>query len=107
MFPSLHPNCHHPIVFAKSNSNIHYPPPYYCQVCHYQDVDTRLIRPEIDLSGWKKVFANTSVDENAAIFNKSIRHILHDFIPHEIFLVDDKDPTWLTNIIKKIITKKA
>ena len=26
--PSLHPNCHHQIVFAKFNLMISYPPPY-------------------------------------------------------------------------------
>ena len=26
--PSLHPNCHHQIIFAKSNLDIVYPPPY-------------------------------------------------------------------------------
>ena len=26
--PSLHPNCHHQIVYAKFNLKIHFPPPY-------------------------------------------------------------------------------
>ena len=26
--PSLHPNCHHQIIFAKFNLTIFYPPPY-------------------------------------------------------------------------------
>ena len=56
-----------------------------------------LDRPEIDLFDWKKSFANTSVEEKVATFNKSILHILHNFIPHETLLVDDKDPTWVTN----------
>ena len=28
VFPPIHQNCHHKIVFAKVNLNIFYPPPY-------------------------------------------------------------------------------
>ena len=47
-------------------------------------------------------FCNTSVD----IFHKTIRNILHNFIPHETLLVDEKDSPWLTNEIKNLINKK-
>ena len=30
--PSLHPNSHHQIIFAKFNLEIHYPPPYFRDV---------------------------------------------------------------------------
>ena len=32
--PSLHPNCHHQIVFAKFNLHIVYPPPYLREIWH-------------------------------------------------------------------------
>ena len=32
--PSLHPNSHHQIIFAKFNPEIHYPPPYLRDVWH-------------------------------------------------------------------------
>ena len=32
--PSLHPNSHHQIIFAKFNLKIHYPPPYFHEVWH-------------------------------------------------------------------------
>ena len=86
--PSLHPSCHHQIIFAKFNLKIHYPPPYYCQVWHYLEADTELIRQAIDLFDWKKAFENTSVDETV----ESILNIFHNFIPHETLLVDGKDP---------------
>ena len=31
---SLHPNCHHQIIFAKINLKIYYPPPYECEIWH-------------------------------------------------------------------------
>ena len=33
---SLHPNCHHQIVFAKINLKIYYPPPYEREIWHYE-----------------------------------------------------------------------
>ena len=33
--PSLHPNCHHQIIFAKFNVKIYYPPPNLREVWHY------------------------------------------------------------------------
>ena len=79
---SLHPNCHHQIIFAKYNLKIHYPPPYFRQVWDYQEGDTKLIRWVIDLFGWKKAFENTYLNEKVAIFNKTI----HNFIPHKLLL---------------------
>ena len=89
--PSLHPNCHHQIIFAKFYSKIHYPPLFYRQVWYYQELDTELIRRAIDLFDWKKAFENTSVDEKVAIINKTSFNILHHFIPHETLLLDNKD----------------
>ena len=61
---------------------------------------------QIDLFYWKNTFEDTSVDEKVNIFNKTVLDILHNFIPHETFLVDDKDPPWLTKTIKNLINKK-
>ena len=32
VYPSLHPNCHHQLVYAKFNLKIYYPPQYYREV---------------------------------------------------------------------------
>ena len=37
---SLHPNCHHQIVFAKLNLHIVYPPPYLREIWHYREANT-------------------------------------------------------------------
>ena len=47
--PSLHLNSHHQIIFAKFNLGIHYPPPYFREVWHYQDANTNLIRRAITM----------------------------------------------------------
>ena len=47
VYPSLHPNCHHQIVFAKFNLMISYPLPYSREVWHYREANTDLIRRAI------------------------------------------------------------
>ena len=103
---SLHPSCHHQVIFVKFNLKIHYPPSYYRQVWHYQEGNTKLIIPAIDLFDWKKAFENTSIDEKVAIVNKTSLNILHDFIPHETLLADEKYRLCLTKKIKNLINEE-
>ena len=104
--PSLHPNSHHQIIFAKSNLEIHYPPPYFRDVWHYQDANTDLIRRAIDMFDWDRAFVDTNVNEKAFILNKIILNILSNFIPHETLTVDDKGPLWFTKKLINLIQEK-
>ena len=45
---SLHPNCHHQLVFAKFNLSIYYPPPYEGTVWYYSRENGDLIWRAID-----------------------------------------------------------
>ena len=76
MHPSLHSNSHHQIIYSKFDLQIFYPPPYLCEVWHYKDAKAELIRQYIATLDWEKAFSNTSVNENVAIFNRTILHIL-------------------------------
>ena len=103
---SLHLNCHHQIVFAKLNLHIVYPPPYLREIWHYRETNTGLIRRVIKEFNWETAFSNTSVNEKVDIFHRTILNILSNFIPHEIIVCNDKDPTWLNNRIKTLIQEK-
>ena len=54
--PSLHPNCHHQIIFAKFNLKIYYPPPYLREVWHYKEANADLIKRAISNFNWEKLF---------------------------------------------------
>ena len=54
--PSLHPNCHHQIIFAKFNLNIYYPPPYLREVWHYKEANADLIKRAINNFNREKLF---------------------------------------------------
>ena len=104
--PSLHPNCHHQIVFAKFNLDIVYPPPYEREIWHYQKANIDLIKRAINSFDWEKAFSNIDIDNMVSIFNQTIINILCNFIPHETVLFDDRDPPWMNKEIKKLIYEK-
>ena len=54
--PSLHPNCHHQLIYAKINLQIYYPPQYYREVWHYDDANTELIIRAVDYFNCQKAF---------------------------------------------------
>ena len=53
---SLHPNCHHQIVFCKLNLKIEYPPPYERIIWNYKHADTESINHVINTFDWQKLF---------------------------------------------------
>ena len=73
--PSLHPNCHHQIIYAKFNLEVLYPPSYTREVWHYKDSNVDLIRGSINEFDWDRAFANKHVDEKFLIFNRTVKHI--------------------------------
>ena len=74
--PSLHPYCHHQIVFAKFNLMMSYLTPYYIEVCHYTEANTDFIRRAISNFNWEKAFCNTNVTKKVSIFNETILNVL-------------------------------
>ena len=88
--PSLRPNCHRQIVFAKFNLQIYYPPPYPHEIWHYKQANTELIGRAITDFNWDRAFLNTNVNKKVSIFSNTIFNILSNFIPHETIVCDDK-----------------
>ena len=49
VLPSLHPNCHHQIIYANINFKIFFPPPYERLVWHFNRADDEAIRQSIEI----------------------------------------------------------
>ena len=92
--PSLHPNCHHQVIYAKFNLKVYYPPPYEREVWHYKEADTDLIRRSIEIFNSDRAFKNSNVNDMVDICTKTILNILSNFIPYQAITIDDKDPPW-------------
>ena len=52
---------------------------------------------------WGKSFRNLRINEMVYLFNKTIKNILSNYIPHERVTCDDRDPPWINNKIKQLI----
>ena len=103
---SLHPNCHHKIIYAKFNLKVYHPPSYEREVWHYQSADSNAIEKAITYFSWERAFENLSVDEKVSFFNKTIKNIVSNYIPHEIITIDDIDPPLFTKNEKSLIDEK-
>ena len=97
---SLHQNCHHQIVFARFNLKEVFPPSYKREVWLFKKANVDHIRRTINGLQWEKSFQNMNVNDLVHLFNRTIKNILHNFIPHETITCDDKDPSWIDNSVK-------
>ena len=103
---SLHQNCHHQIIFAKFNLKVHYPPPYERELWHFKKANTGHIKRAINGFPWERSFANLDINDKVYLFNKTIKNILSNFIPHETITFDDRDPPWINSQVKHLINEK-
>ena len=62
------------------NLRILYPPPYQCEIWHYDKASTDLIRRSIHEFSWENRFSNTDANQKVYLFNATIKNILSNFI---------------------------
>ena len=103
---SLHQNGHHQIIFAKFNLKVHYPPTYEHEVWHFKKANIDDIKRAINGFPWEGSFANVDINDKVHLFNKTIRNILSNFIPHETITFGDRYPPWINNRVKHLINEK-
>ena len=103
---SLHPNCHHQIIFSKINLKIEYPPPYERLVWNYGKANEEAINYVISRFNWENLFEAKTVNEQVHLFNDTILNVFKNFIPNKIETFDDSDPPWINEKIKNLIRLK-
>ena len=69
-----------------------YPSPYEYEIWHYQPGNVDQIQWAIVRFSLEKLFGNLNINEMVSLFNKTIKNILSNYIPHETITYDDKDP---------------
>ena len=102
---SLHPNCHHQLVFTKFDLSIYYLPPYERTAWYYNKANADHIWRAIDMFDWGKALRFNDVDKQVAIFRDTLMNIIQNFIPNEIIICDDRDPLWINQEIKQLNRK--
>ena len=77
IYPSLHRNCHHQVIFCKLNLKIEYPPPYAREVCDYGQARSNFINRVIDQFDWVNLYLDKNINEQVILFNRTILNIFH------------------------------
>ena len=99
---SLHADCHHQLPYVKFNLIFFYPPPYEWEVWHYKLTNSDCIQRAIKKFDWEKAFLNVDVKKKVWVtYCETIVNFIRSFIPHETVTCDDRDPPWMTSLIKK------
>ena len=104
IYSSLHPNCHHQIIYAEINFKICFPPPYERHIWHYNRANILAIRQSLESINWQREFDHKGVNKQVEILNNYLINVCQNYIPNEVIIIDDKDPPWITsNVRKKIL----
>ena len=82
--PSLHSNCHHQMIYAKSDLKVSYPPPYERTVWHFSRENSDHIKKAINLFDWESSFNNLDINEQVSLFNETIMNTMSSFVPNEL-----------------------
>ena len=106
VYASLHPICHHQIVYAKLNFRNWIASLYERLVWHYKISNSQLLNYTIKIFKWEKLLENKNVYDQLYLFNKTILNAYHNFIPNKNITCYDKNPPWFNNQIKTLIEKK-
>ena len=60
----------------------------------------------IDQFPWVMRFTNIDINKKVNLFNKTIKNVILNYIPHETITCDDRDPPWISKDIKELIHEK-
>ena len=81
---SLHPNCHHRIVYSRLNLDIYYPPPYQRLIWDYKKVDATKIRKALDSVNWERLFDKKNVNAQVLKLNETTLNVFEIMCPASI-----------------------
>ena len=95
--PHLHSNGHYQITYCKFNLIINYPVPYSWQVWDHKKADTTLIKKAVSQVNWYFLLDKKDVNDQVKILNDTITS---NFVPNKILAFDDRDPSWMNELIK-------
>ena len=56
---------------------------------------------------WNFLFSRKSVHEQVTIFDQTLLNIFSNYVPSKLITVDNKDPPWMHESIKKKIKPKS
>ena len=73
---------------------------------HYQHANVDQIQLATEQFSWEKSFRNLNTNETVSLFNRTIKNIFSNYIPHKVIISDEKDLPWFNKTIKPLIQEK-
>ena len=107
ILPSLHPRCHHQMIFCKINFKIPLAPSYKRKIWDFSRADTVLIRRAVGMVDWDGYFEGLDVDGRVSLLTDTIINIISNFVPNKIITVRNKDAMWMTTEVKRALREKS
>ena len=73
---------------------------------HYKLANSDCIQRTNANFDWEKAFHNVDVNKQLMLFNEAVLNIIQNFIPRDTVTFDDRDLSWITSRIRKMINDK-
>ena len=84
--PTLHPTCHHQLIYSKLNLKIEYPSLYTREIWNYNRAETDLINRSIESFDRSKLFLGKETRLSCTL-NNTIFNIFRNLIPNKLIFV--------------------
>ena len=55
---------------------------------------------------WEKTLRNLNINDMIFLFNKMIKNIISNYIPHETVTFDDRNPPWINQKCETVNSKE-
>ena len=107
VLPSLHPRCHHQIVFCKVNFKIPFPPSYKRRIWDFSRANSAAIRRAINMVDWDRSFEGMDINGQVSFLTETLLNIFSNFVPNKIITVRNKDSVWMTAEVKRLLIEKG
>ena len=107
VLPSLLPQCHHDIIYAKIDFNVKSPPPYKRPMWDYKNADVTSIRRSLTSINWVRCNQHRNPNNQVEFLTDCILNSFSNFCPNRIITCRHKDAPWMTNEIKLKLKEKT
>ena len=105
---SSNKNYHNQITICKLSLKVEYPPPYQRLVWNLKKSNDDAVKRAIEPVNCNFLLSYKNVHEQIVIFNQTLMAMFSNYIPNKLVTVDDKDPPWINEYVKrKILDKKS
>ena len=107
VLPSLHPRCHHQLVYTKFNLKVSLPPAYKRRIWDFSRANPDSINRALNGINWERAFEGLDLDSRVSFLTECVTNVFSNLVPNKVITVRAKDALWMTPEIKRLLIEKA